>query len=372
MAVGIAGWLPVTNFLSLFVRDELGGSITGAALLLLAIHSGTATLGLTSGFWMRRIGSRWTYALGLVGMMAFTLLLVLTTDLITVVAAAPFIGFALALHWAGSQTYVLEAAPTARRGLATGILSFVIIAAPGLVGIWFGEIAENAGYRVLAGVASGMIGAAVLIVAIFMPSTLNQPGNRSRPDGDVLRVLRETPLVAMVAARAGTTVSFGAVVLLGGPKLIEAGGDLRSVGLFTLVGAIGGAVAQIGIGRLSDAIGRRGVFALSIVVGAGASIGFGVADEMVPLLIFSGLLFLAFSTHQTLMPAIAGDIAQPGQIPAAIALQTSAFSLGVIFGAGATAILATTAAETAFYVGATGMAVALLAVPWLRCGPTGA
>jgi hypothetical protein len=53
-------------------------------------------------------------------------------------------------------------------------------------------------------------------------------------------------------------------------------------------------------------------------------------------------------------------------------LQTSAFALGVIFGAGATAALASTAPEAAFYVGAGGMAVALAALPWLRPGATGA
>ncbi len=372
MAVGIAGWLPVNNFLSLFVRDELDGGILSAALLLLAVHGGTATLGLTSGLWMRWIGSRWTYALGLAGMTAFTVVLALTTGVGTVLAAAPFMGLSLALHWSGSQTYLIEVAPRARRGLATGIMSFAIIAAPGLVGLGFGEIAENSGFRTLAIVAGGMIGAAFLIVAILLPPSAARADIRTRSTSDVVRALRDGPVIAMVAARATTTVSFGVVVLLMGPKLVAAGGDLRSVGLFTLVAAIGGAIAQIGIGQLSDAIGRRGVFALFTVVGTVATVGFALADSVVPLLTLSGVMFLAFGTHQTLLPAIAGDIARPGQLPATMTLQTSAFALGVIIGAGATAILAGVAQDAAFYVAGVGMSAALLTLPWLRRPPTGA
>ena len=158
MAIGVAGWLPVNNFLSLYVRDELGGNMLGAAVLLIVIQSGTATLGLATGLWIRRVGSRWTYAMGLAGMTAFLLVMTIASGAAAVLVAAPFLGVALALHWAGSQTFVLEVAPPARRGLAMGIVSFAIIAAPGTAGLVFGEIAESGGLRVMTGVAGGMIG----------------------------------------------------------------------------------------------------------------------------------------------------------------------------------------------------------------------
>ncbi len=372
MSIGVAGWLPVNNFLSLFVRDELGGDLLGAALLLIAIQGGTATLGLASGLWMHRVGSRWTYALGLAGMTAFLLVMTVSAGAAAVLVAAPFLGVALALHWSGSQTYVLEVAPPARRGLATGIMSFAIIAAPGIAGIAFGQIAESAGLRAMTGVAGGMIGGALLLVALFLPSTTRRQRGPSRSAGDVFHALRTVPALAMVAARSGTTVAFGVVVLLTGPKLVAAGGDLRSVGLFTLVSALGGAVAQIGIGRLSDAMGRTAIFALSLVVGAGAAVGFALADDVVALLTLSGVIYLAFGTHQTVLPAIAGDISRPGQVGTMMTLQTSAFALGMMFGAGATAALASTAPDAAFYVGAAGMGVALAVTPWLRPRPTGA
>jgi len=372
MSIGVAAWLPVNNFLSLFVRDELGGDMLGAALLLISIQGGTATLGLVSGLWMHRFGSRWTYALGLAGMTAFLIVMTSATGAGAVLIAAPFLGVALALHWSGSQTYVLEVAPPASRGLATGIMSFAIIAAPGIAGIAFGQIAEGAGFRVMTGVAGGMIAVAFLLAALFLPSTTPRQRGPSRSAGDVIKALREIPALAMVAARAGTTVAFGAVVLLTGPKLVAAGGDLGSVGLFTLVSALGGAVSQIGIGRLSDAIGRTAIFAISLVVGAAAAVGFALANDVVALLALSGVIYLAFGTHQTVLPAIAGDISRPGQVGTMMTLQTSAFALGVIIGAGATAALASTAPNAAFYVGAGGMGVALAVVPWLRPTPTGA
>ena len=340
----------------------------GAAALLMAIQGGTATLGLVSGLWMHRAGSRWTYALGLAGMTAFLIVMTTAAGAVVVLAAAPFLGVALALHWSGAQTYVLEVAPPASRGLATGIMSFAIIAAPGLAGLVFGLIAESAGLRAMTGVAGGMIGAALLLVAFFLPSTTRRQRGPSRSAGDVFHALRTRPALAMVAARAGTTVAFGVVVLLTGPKLVAAGGDLRSVGLFTLVSALGGAASQIGIGRLSDAIGRTAIFAISLVVGAAAAVGFALADDVVALLALSGVIYLAFGTHQTVLPAIAGDISRPGQVGTMMTLQTSAFALGVIIGAGATAALAATAPNAAFYVGAGGMVVALAVVPWLRPG----
>ena len=366
MSVGISGWFPINSFLSLIVRDELGGSVGSAALLLIAIQSGTATLGLASGACMRWIGTRWTYALGLAGMAMFTMLLSLTTGVGAVLVAAPIMGMSLGLHWAASQTYVLEITPPSRRGLAMGVMSFVIIAAPGVTGIGFGALAESFGFGLMAGVASGTIGVALLLVVLCLPSTTARSQGAREARGNMLRTLGNRQVLAMVIARASTTVAFGVVVLLTGPKLVDAGGDLKTVGVFILVSAIGGAFAQIAIGHLSDAIGRQGVFALSLIVGAAAAVGLARSNDIVPLLTFSGVIFLAFGSHQTLLPAIAGDIVEPGRIPAAMALQTSAFGLGVAAGAAATAVLASTDGNAAFYAGAAGMGIALLTVPWLR------
>ena len=37
-SLGGAGWMPTLSFLSVFIRDELGGTVLSAALVFLAIH----------------------------------------------------------------------------------------------------------------------------------------------------------------------------------------------------------------------------------------------------------------------------------------------------------------------------------------------
>ena len=44
-SLGGAGWMPTLSFLSVFIRDELGGSVLSAAMVFLAIHGVTSTLG---------------------------------------------------------------------------------------------------------------------------------------------------------------------------------------------------------------------------------------------------------------------------------------------------------------------------------------
>ena len=184
-------------------------------------------------------------------------------------------------------------------------------------------------------------------------------------------MLRDGPVAALALSRAATTVSFAAFTILAGPQLIAAGGDLRTVGLIALAGSIGGALAQIGIGRLSDAIGRRGVLAITLVIGAAATAAFGFSDNVALLLVLLAAYFLAFWAYQTLMLAMAGDIARTGTQGPVVAILTSSFSWGVAIGAIVTAFVAESAPESAFVVGAAAKAVALAALPWLHRNPAG-
>ena len=115
-SLGGAGWMPTLSFLSVFIRDELGGSVLTAAMVFLGIHGVTSTLGLTSGLWISRFGSKSTYALGLAGM----------TTLLAALAWAPdfSIGhgrrssdgtvYCISLDWASSVRYRIESTASPR------------------------------------------------------------------------------------------------------------------------------------------------------------------------------------------------------------------------------------------------------------------
>ena len=145
-SLGGAGWMPTLSFLSVFIRDELGGSVLSAAMVFLAIHGVTSTLGLTSGLWISRFGSKSTYALGLPrydplswrrspGRPDFRL----------VIAVGPVTGLFIAYHWTGLQSYVIESSPQRLRGLASGIVSFAMVLAPGVAGPLLGGLAASSG-----------------------------------------------------------------------------------------------------------------------------------------------------------------------------------------------------------------------------------
>ena len=368
LALGVAGWTPLLSFLSLFVRDQLGAGLTGAGWLLFAMHATTGTLGLASGLWIRRLGSRWTYAAGLAGMTVFAAFMAVTPSVVWFLALAPLAGLALALHWTGMQAYTLESTPSDRRGVASGIMSFVAVVAPGVAGVVQGLVAEAAGFGAMALVATGMLGLALIGNALWLP-TFGPRGVSPTAVGSwraYARLVRDRSVAALLVTRAATTVAFAAMLVLAGPKLLAAGGDLRTVGLFTLAASLGGAVAQIGIGWLSDAIGRRGVFATTLVLGGVTAVLFGLADGVGLLLALSALYFLAFWAYQTLILALAGDVARPGSQNQVVALTTSAFSWGVALGAVFTAVLVEVQPGAVFVVGAAAKLVALAALPWLR------
>ena len=115
-ALGVAGWLPTSYFMSLLVREQLGGGIAGAALVIGTMHLSRAIGAAITGRWVTRLESRAVYALGLAGMTTLMVMLVLAPDVAWVIVAAPLAGLSMAYFWAGLQTYVIEIAPPSRRG----------------------------------------------------------------------------------------------------------------------------------------------------------------------------------------------------------------------------------------------------------------
>ena len=359
-SLGGAGWLPTLSFLSVFIRDELGGSVLSAAMVFLAIHGVTSTLGLTSGLWISRFGSKSTYALGLGGMTLLLAALAWAPDFRLVIAVGPVTGLFIAYHWTGLQSYVIESSPQRLRGLASGIVSFAMVLAPGVAGPLLGGLAASSGYRALGVAATALVGSACVLAVLLLPN-LHSRGYATRQTGLRLRayagLLRNRAVNWMLVVRAATSMSFGIFMLLAGLKLVDTGGGLEAVGLFVAVGAIGGGGAQLVVGRLSDAIGRRVLLAGSLVLGAFSAVMFGISESLPLLLLASSIQWFAQSAFQTLLVAVAGDIAPQGEMGRVMALQTSSFSWGLVVGMVVAGFLEPVSAALPFHV----TAVVLLA-----------
>ena len=364
-SLGGAGWLPTLSFLSVFIRDELGGTVLSAAIVFLGIHGVTSTLGLTSGLWISRFGSKSTYALGLAGMTALVATLAWAPDFRFMMAVGPVTGLFIAYHWTGLQSYVIESSPQPLRGLASGIVSFAMVLAPGISGPLFGGLAASSGYRALGVAATALVGSACVLTVLLLPN-LHRPGYATRQTGLRLRayagLFRNRAVNWMLVVRAATSMSFGIFMILAGPKLVDVGGGLEAVGLFVAFGAIGGGGAQLVVGRLSDAIGRRVLLAGSVVLGAFSAVMFGISDSLPLLLLASSIQWFAQSAFQTLLVAVAGDIAPRGEMGRVMALQTSSFSWGMVVGMVVAGFLEPLLAVLPFLVTAAVLMAAIVAV----------
>lgn len=366
LALGLAGWLPVVNFLSLFVRDELNAGIAGTGLLLAAMHGSRSTIGIFVGVVISRFGSQRAYACGLTGLAALVAIMSVTPNLWLFVIAAPFGGLALTMHWASAQTYVMEVAPSDRRGLASSIMSFVVVAAPGIGGVALGTLANTYGFRLFAIIASALLALAALSAMKFLPAN-HSPSLSTSPSirdltTNLLQMLRHPAVQILAVIRACTTVIYGAFIILAGPKLVAAGGDLSDVGWLIFIAAVAGATAQVVVGAMSDRIGRRGALAVTLAIGAITTAIYGQAHGFFALLgLWAGYAFTQ-SAFQGLIVAIAADIAPPRQLSQVMAIDSTAYSIGVTIAAILAMATGDTEPATIFWAGATAGLIGLAAV----------
>ena len=384
LGLGVAGWFPIISFLSVFVRDELGGSVLSAAFLVMAIQVGGATVGLTAGGWIRRFGSKSTFVVGLAGQIGFLAALALLPDIRWAIPLAPIAGAFVAYHWTGMQAYLIEVAPEHRRGLASGIGSLVVALSPGISGVILGRLAAEGGFILFASVAGALVGTAFVLSLLALPRVLHETERVSWPREHLLgwpersaaaaaqavqlsllrsfaSLMRNRTIVLSLVVRGTGSVSFAVFNLLAGPKLVDAGGGFESVGLFVFWGAVAGGLAQVLIGGLSDRFGRRRLLVVSVLIAVGTSIAFGLVGSIQILLVASSLQWFSQSAYQTLLVALVGDVAPSSETGRAMALLTSSFSGGMAVGALIAGLLATVSMVVAFWMTAAILSVGLLA-----------
>jgi MFS family permease len=384
LGMGVAGWMPTNSFLSVFVRDELEGSVLSAAFLVMGIHVGGALFGLTASAWIGRFGSKSAFVVGLGGQIGFLAILGLLPDIRWAIPLAPIAGMFLAYHWTGMQAYLMEVAPKERRGLASGTGSLVVVLSPGISGLFLSRLAAEGGFSLFMTAAAVLVGIAFLVALVALPRVLHAVEPVSWPrdhrlgwpvrtataaarsaqesvSGSFRSLLGNRMILLAMVVRLASALSFGVFNMLAGPKLVDAGGGFESLGLFVFGGAVAGGTAQVLVGSLSDRFGRRRLLAISAAIAVGSSIAFGLVGTIPFLLVASSLHWFSQSAFQTLLVALVGDIVPRADLGRAMTLQTSSFSAGMFTGVLIAGLLATVSIMLAFFVTAAFLSIGLLA-----------
>ena len=354
------------SFLSSFVAKEFDAGIWSAALIMIAVHTGSFTI----GGWLslrvvNRFGSKVSYGAGQAMLAAYLAFLGLTQNFLLAIPLGLVAGIGLALHWTGVQNYTVEIAPLRHRGLISGAVALVMVAAVGLSGLVLGQIAAESGFRQFASIAAAMIVLASLISLLLLPRAAARP--KLPPSGNVFAGLADPILRQMSLIRGAHAMVFVLFNLMAGPRLFDIGGGIEYVGYLTFAGSIAGGLAQLVVGRLSDLFGRTGVLYLLQIGGVLACISFPLLDNVYLLLAITSLNWFIQSAFQTILVALGGDLSPPGGSSNAMALLTVTYSFGLVMAAAFIGALSATARpDVGFFLTGAISATALLAVYRLR------
>jgi len=194
-------------------------------------------------------------------------------------------GYAFSGLYMVIESWLSDAAPPERRGTVLAIYSVIC-----LLGLVLGQgllsLAEPQGPELV------IIGATLLALAI-VPIGLTRmapphalPRTRFSP-----RVLLEASRVAVICAFFGGLVT-GSIWAIGPLIGRSFGLDAGSVGFMMGVAILGGAMAQLPVGRLSDRMDRRRVIAAMLTIGAVLALAGWLFAARSPLLLYVAMFVL--------------------------------------------------------------------------------
>ena len=326
-----AGWMTSMSFLSSLLASQFEAGIWSAALIMIAVHTGSFTLG---GWVSLRVVNRWgskaSYVTGIAILGLYLAFLGATENLLVGVPLGLLAGFGLAMHWTGLQNYTLEIAPPKHRGMISGSVSFVIVGSVGVSGLVLGIVTGDGGLVRFVSIAASMVGLAFVLALLFLPRTERKIPRSS--SGSVFAALKDTNLRRMAYVRSAHASAFVLFNLMAGPRLVEVGGGLEYVGYLAFAGSISGGVAQLLVGYLSDLLGRTGLLYLLLAISITACLSFIMADSVYLLLLITSLHWFSQFAFQTVLVPLGGDLSPPGQTADAMALLTIAYSFGLVAG----------------------------------------
>lgn len=257
----------VTPILPSFVA-EFGLPKTGAGVLAGSYAAGTLAGSLPGGWLAARVGARPTVVLGL-SLMSVSALVFAFAGNVFVLDGARFVqGMAGAASWAGALAWLIEAAPSERRGELIGVAMGAAIG-----GALFGPVLGGAADAL----GRGLVFAIVAAVGFALAAAAARTPAVGSPSSPSLRRLAAAVLDRRVATAMWLVVLpglvFGTVGVLAPLRLDALGASAVAIAAVFLAGAALEAIVSPIAGRISDRRGRE----LPLLAGLAGATAFMVA-----------------------------------------------------------------------------------------------
>src|SRR5437762_3684582 len=309
-------------------QHELGLSKGLAGVLVAAYPAGALIGGLPGGFAASHLGPRRAVLAGLV-LFAIASLGFAFSDSFGLLLTARFVqGVSSALTWAGALSWLLAAAPRARRGEYVGTAMAAAIFGA-LLGPVLGAAAALAG-RGPVFTAIAVLGLLLAAAAVRLPDAEAETPTVSA----LLRAVRNRRFVGGLALMSTPSLLFGVLAVLAPLHLSAAGWGAAAIGAVWVVAAALETVQAPLLGRLIDRRGRVGP--VRVALAAGALLSFALAAGSRPLVYVpvDVLANMAYGALFTPAMALIADGADDSGLAQGLAfgVMNAAWAVGAVIG----------------------------------------
>jgi DHA1 family multidrug resistance protein-like MFS transporter len=234
-----------------------------------------------------------------------------------------------------ATTLIASSVPRDRAGSALGLLQLAVWTGASAGPLLGGLIADVYGYRVsfwVTGVLLFAAGVAVhfLVHERFQPAGTN-PGQRERLRDGLLTVLHTRPLLVafgvQLLTRTGSRVTSPVLPLFIQSLVLDQARVASVTGLASGISAATGALAAVGLGRMSDRVGPRRVLLWCSLTSALFYVPYSLAESSGQIMIFQALTGASMGGMIAALSATMANLSPDGRQGAVYGLDTSVTSL---------------------------------------------